>query len=154
VLWVWIMFALFPTALASAAQARAAPPDQREIVRRAAIDTAILLPVLVFAMTLAVPAVVLIVLTVTAMLRQHSLASGRRVALVLLLGNLLGGVTAVVAYNLLSAAPTFGFLASLLLLIGLLFGQQIARGRGRRAALRYRLRHPSDRLWHGRSAAV
>jgi hypothetical protein len=128
VLWVWIMFALFPTALASAAQARAAPPDQREIVRRAAIDTAILLPVLVFAMTLAVPAVVLIVLTVTAMLRQHSLASGRRVALVLLLGNLLGGVTAVVAYNLLSAAPTFGFLASLLLLIGLLFGQQIARG--------------------------
>jgi Protein of unknown function (DUF2955) len=128
VLWVWIAFALFPTALASAAQAPAAPLDQREIVRRAAIDTAILLPVLVFAMTLAVPAVVLIVLTVTAMLRQHSLASGRRVALVLLLGNLLGGVAAVVAYNLLSAAPTIGFLASLLLLIGLLFGQQIARG--------------------------
>jgi hypothetical protein len=119
-------FALFPTALASAAQAPAAPPDQRDIVRRAVIDTAILLPVLVFAMTLAVPAVVLIVLTVTAMLRQHSLASGRRVALVLLLGNLLGGVTAVVAYNLLSAAPTIGFLASLLL-IGLPFGQQIAR---------------------------
>jgi Protein of unknown function (DUF2955) len=127
VLWVWIAFALFPTTLAAAAPAPAAPPDQREIVRRAAIDTAILLPVLVFAMTLAVPAVVLIVLTVTAILRQHSLASGRRVALVLLLGNLLGGVTAVVAYNLLSAAPTIGFLASLLLLIGLLFGQQIAR---------------------------
>jgi Protein of unknown function (DUF2955) len=128
VLWVWIMFALLPTAPASATQATAAPPDQRDIVRRAAIDTAILLPVLVFAMTLAVPAVVLIVLTVTAMLRQHSLASGRRVALVLLLGNLLGGVAAVVAYNLLSAVPTIGFLASLLLLIGLLFGQQIARG--------------------------
>jgi hypothetical protein len=128
VLWVWIAFALFPTELASAAPTPAAPPDQREIVRRAAIDTAILLPVLVFAMTLAVPAVVLIVLTVTAMLRQHSLASGRRVALVLLLGNLLGGVTAVVAYNLLSAVPTIGFLVSLLFLIGLLFGQQIARG--------------------------
>ena len=128
VLSVWIAFALFPTALASAARVPAAPPDQREIVRRAAIDTAILLPVLVFAMTLAVPAVVLIVLTVTAMLRQHSLVSGRRVALVLLLGNLLGGMTAVVAYNLLSAAPTIGLLASLLLLIGLLFGQQIARG--------------------------
>jgi hypothetical protein len=118
VLWVWIAFALFPTALASATQSPVAPPDQREIVRHAAIDTAILLPVLVFAMTLAVPAVVLIVLTVTAMLRQHSLASGRRVALALLLGNLLGGATAVVAYGLLSAAPT----------IGSLFGRQIARG--------------------------
>jgi hypothetical protein len=33
-----------------------------------------------------------------------------------------------IAHNLLSAVPTLGFLACLLLLIGLLFGERIARG--------------------------
>jgi hypothetical protein len=42
---------------------------------------------------------------------------------------------------------------SLLLLIGLLFGRQIARG-GAGAPLFDRLGHLPDRLWHGRSAAV
>jgi hypothetical protein len=130
VLWVWIAFALFPAVAPAAgrAAAAAAPLEQREIIRRAAISTAVLLPVMVIAMTLAIPAVVLIVLTVTAVLRQHNLASGRQVALGLLLGNLLGGATALAAYNLLSAVPTLGFLASLLLLIGLLFGRRIAGG--------------------------
>jgi hypothetical protein len=154
VLWVWIAFALFPTALASATQSPVAPPDQREIVRHAAIDTAILLPVLVFAMTLAVPAVVLIVLTVTAMLRQHSLASGRRVALALLLGNLLGGANGSCrlrplergADNRLSDDPSPSHRPAV---------RPADRARrGRCAAVRYRLGHLPDRLWHGRSAAV
>jgi len=136
VLWVWLVFALFPTVAPPGAQRASAPapPEPPEIMRRAAIDAAILLPVIVLAMTFSIPAVVLIVLTVTAVLRQHCLATGRQVALGLLLGNLLGGATALIAYNLLGAVPTFGFLASLLLLIGLLFSQRIARG-GAAAAL-------------------
>jgi hypothetical protein len=130
VLWVWLVFALFPSVAPPGAQRAsvAAAPEPPEIMRRAAIDAAILLPVIVLAMTFSIPAVVLIVLTVTAVLRQHSLATGRRVALSLLLGNLLGGASALIAYNLLGAVPTLGFLASLLLLIGLLFSQRIARG--------------------------
>jgi hypothetical protein len=128
VLWVWLAFALFPDVVPPDARRAsiAAPPESPEIVRRAAIDAAVLLPVIVLAMTFSIPAVVLIVLTVTAVLRQHNLASGRRVALGLLLGNLLGGASALVAYGLLDAVPTLGFLASLLLLIGLLFGHLIA----------------------------
>ena len=83
VLWVWLVFALFPSVAPPGAQRAsvAAPPELSEIMRRAAIDAAILLPVIVLAMTFSIPAVVLIVLTVTAVLRQHSLATGRRVAL-------------------------------------------------------------------------
>jgi hypothetical protein len=130
VLWVWLLFALFPSVPPAGVQpaSAAAAPEQPEIIRQAAIDAAILLPIIVLGMTFSIPAAALIVLTVTAILRQHCLATGRRVALGLLHGNLLGGVVALIAYNLLGAVPTLGFLASLLLLIGLLFGRQIARG--------------------------
>ena len=67
----------------------------------------------------------MIILTVTAVLRQHSLAGGRQVALGLLLGNLMGGLTAMVAYELLSAVPTLGFLAALLLLVSLVYARLI-----------------------------
>jgi hypothetical protein len=86
----------------------------------------VLLPVILLAMTLEVPAALVIVLTVTAVLRQHSIAGGRQAALALLLGNLLGGVAAVIAYQLLSAAPTLAFLAALLFLISLVFAHLIA----------------------------
>ena len=130
VLWVWLLFALFPSVLPAGAQrASVAPaPQPPEIIRQAAIDAAILLPIIVLGMTFSIPAVSLIVLTVTAVLRQHCLATGRQMALVLLRGNLLGGAAALIAYNLLGAVPTLGFFVSLLLLMGLLFGQRIARG--------------------------
>jgi uncharacterized membrane protein YccC len=101
----------------------AAPPDG--IVRTALTDTAVLLPVLLLAMTLEVPAALVIVLTVTAVLTQHNIAGGRRVALGLLLGNLVGGVTAAVVYQLLSAVPTLGFLTALLLLVSLVYARLI-----------------------------
>ena len=46
-------------------------------------------------------------------------------ALGLLLGNLLGGLTAMVAYQLLTAVPTLGFLAALVLLVSLFYARLI-----------------------------
>jgi hypothetical protein len=129
VLWVWLLHALLPDPEAATARlpgaedATAAPSG--EVVREALTDTAVLLPVLLVAMTLEVPAALVVILTVTAVLRQHSLAGGRQVALSLLLGNLLGGLTAVVAYELLSATPTLGFLTALLLLVSLFYARLI-----------------------------
>jgi hypothetical protein len=76
-------------------------------------------------MTFEVPAALVIILTVTAVLSQRNIAGGRRVALGLLLGNLMGGITAVVAYQLLTAVPTPGFLAALLLFISLVHARLI-----------------------------
>lgn len=129
VLWVWLLHTLLPdpqaaTARLPGAEGAATPPNGA--IRAALTDTAVLLPVLLAAMTFEVPAALVIVLTVTTVLRQNSLASGRPVALGLLLGNLLGGLTAVVAYELLSAVPTLGFLTALLLLISLSYARPIA----------------------------
>jgi uncharacterized membrane protein YccC len=129
VLWTWLLSALLPDleevrSRIPDVEGATAPPGS--VGREALADTAVLLPVILLAMTFEVPAALVIVLTVTAVLRQHSIAGGRQVALGLLLGNLVGGVTAVVAYQLLSAAPTLGFLAALLFLISLVFAYLIA----------------------------
>ena len=128
VLWAWLLHALLPDPEGAASRAPtpggpAAPPGG--VVRAALTDTAVLLPVLLLAMTLEVAAALVIVLTVAAVLGQHNIAGGRRVALGLLLGNLMGGATAVVAYQLLSAVPTLGFLAALLLLVSLVYARLI-----------------------------
>lgn len=126
-LWVWALHALLPDPEPAApgmpAPGAAAAPG--EATRCALTETAVLLPVLLAAMTLEVAAALVIILTVSAILRQHSVAGGRPVALGLLLGNLVGGVTALVAYQLLSAVPTLGFLAALMLLVGLLYARPI-----------------------------
>lgn len=130
VLWAWLLHALLPDLEAAAPRApapgSAAAPPPAEVVRTALTDTAVLLPVLLLAMTFEVPAALVIVLTVTAILSQHNIAGGRQVALALLLGNLMGGITAVLAYQLLSAVPTPGFLTALLLLVSLLYARLIA----------------------------
>ena len=153
VLWAWLLQALLPDPETAASRVptserAAAPPDG--IVRTALTDTAVLLPVLLLAMTLEVPAALVIVLTVTAVLTQHNIAGGRRVALGLLLGNLVGGVTAVVAYQLLSAVPTLGFLTALLLLVSLVYARLITGADGARPALRHGAHHLRHRLRHGR----
>ncbi len=128
VLWAWLLQALLPDPetvappIPSPGGIAAAPG---EVVRTALTDMAVLLPVLLLAMTLEVPAALVIVLTVTAVLTQHNIAGGRRVALGLLLGNLVGGVTAAVAYQLLSAVPTLSFLTALLLLVSLVYARLI-----------------------------
>lgn len=128
VLWAWLLHALLPDLESAPSQVpapggAAAPPG--EVARTALVDMAVLLPMLLFVMTFEVPAALVIILTVTAILGQHDVVGGRRVALGQLLGNLMGGITGMVAYQLLSAVPTPGFLAALLLLISLVYARLI-----------------------------
>jgi hypothetical protein len=129
VLWTWLLYALLPDlekvrSRMTDVKGAAAPPSRAG--GEALADTAVLLPVILVAMTFEVPAALVIVLTVTAVLRQHGITGGRRVALALLLGNLVGGGTAVIAYQLLSAVPTLALLATLLFLVSLVFAHLIA----------------------------
>jgi hypothetical protein len=67
------------------------------------------------------------VLTVIGILRQPADLSGGT-ATGLILGNLVGGVAATAAYFLVTLLPSPGFLLLVALLVGLLFGDRIARG--------------------------
>jgi hypothetical protein len=131
VLWVWLLHALLPEPAAPAPPVSepegAAPPPGR-VIGAALVDVAVLLPVILVAMTLEVAAALVIVLAVTAIVSHHDIGAGWRVATGLLLSNLIGGAVAVVAYQLLSAVPTLTFLAAVLLLVSLLFARPIVSG--------------------------
>jgi hypothetical protein len=138
VLWVWLLHALLPEPGAAAPRAPepgGATPPPANVVGGALVDAAVLLPVILVAMTLEVAAALVIVLAVTAIVSQHDVGTGWRVAAGLLLSNLIGGAAAAAAYQVLSAVPTPGFLAALLLLVGLLFARAIVAGGTARAPL-------------------
>jgi hypothetical protein len=137
VLWVWLVHALLPEPAAPAPPVPepegTAPPPGRIV--DALVDVAVLLPVILAAMTLEVAAALVIVLTVTAIVSHHDIGAGWRVATALVLSNLIGGAAAVIAYELLSAVPTPGFLAAVTLLVSLLFARPIVGGGPARAPL-------------------
>jgi hypothetical protein len=119
----WIMFAVFP---APATVADLAPPTRPASPRTALTNLLILLPVLsLFLVTSRMTFVVLMVIVGIIRLRDRSGAP--RAALGLLLGNILGGVVATIVYAFLSVQTGMIFFLLVVLLVGLIFGGQIAK---------------------------
>jgi len=121
----WIMFALFP---APPADLDAPPPAIRAAEPRTAFaNTMVLLPVLLLFMiggntTFVVPMVIV------AIIRLRDRSGAPRAALGLLLGNILGGLTATVAYNFLVVQSGIAFFLLLVAAVGLMFAARISAG--------------------------
>ena len=119
----WLAHALFPAARGGGAgtPAPAPTPVGGEWLRAAIL----LLPV---AWYLGKPdeATFPLVVAVLTILRQAKLSMGTRLAIGLLIGNVIGGIAATAAYAVLSLSPTFATLCFLLLAMGLYFGGRIA----------------------------
>jgi len=125
VLLAFAAHAFFPTrALAEAVSARAqggAP------VAVALANAAVLMSLVIYFMLTVSPVSIVAVLTVIGILRQPADLSGGTAA-GLILGNLVGGLAATAAYMLVTLLPSPAFLLLVVLLVGLLFGDGIARG--------------------------
>jgi hypothetical protein len=136
----WIAHALFPAPV-SAVRLETNRPDPLDqpwqvisVARVALLKTLIVLPVvIVFLFYDLASALVVLVITIT-IVRQQDVGKGSKSAFALLLGNIMGGIAATMAYGLLKAYPTLLFLFLLMVLIGLWFGGRIALG-GPRAPL-------------------
>jgi len=121
----WLAHALFPSRLgpaaAKAVPAPAASPVGGEWLRAAIL----LLPVGLY---LGEPdgASFPLVVAVLTILRQVEFGMGKRLAIGLLIGNLIGGIAATIAYAALSLFPEFATLCLILLAAGLFFGGRIA----------------------------
>ncbi len=126
VLLVFAAHALFPTrvqAELTSAPAREEPAP----VAVALANTAVLMSLVIYFMLTVSPVSIVVVLTVISILRQPaSLGGGTGVGLIL--GNLVGGLAATAAYLLITLLPSAAFLLLVVLLVGLLFGDRIARG--------------------------
>jgi hypothetical protein len=124
----WVAYALFPdlpgTAVATAI-AEGWAPDPHDLEQRAAVTTAVVYPValLFYGFGLTGDLVVLVFIAILA--QQPSLTAGRKAGGALILGNLAGGVAAMVFYELLVVAPSFGFFLTLTFLTVLVLGTKI-----------------------------
>ena len=115
----WVAYALFPdppgTAVATATAA-AAVPDPLSLEERAATTTVVVYPVALFFYGFGLTGHILVLIFIAILAQQPSLTAGRKVGGALIAGNLAGGIGAMVFYELLVAAPSFGFFLSLMFL--------------------------------------
>lgn len=128
---VWIAYALFPAPpnpaqAAGAATPVALPPGHAALV--AISDTLVLLPLLVtFIVRGDINNIVILMITMN-LLREIELAHSRRLALAILLANLLGGVLAVLAHQFIQLSDNLFLFLLTVFLAGLWFGGRLVRG--------------------------
>ncbi len=111
----------------AAASAPARPPADSPL-KLALLSSAVVMPLvlvyLLFGLSDAMPVLITTVLLVI----NFDLSRGRAQAMVMILGNLLGGVLGIALHTLLLVAPSLWTLAALLFVVLLGFGQRIAAG--------------------------
>jgi hypothetical protein len=135
---VWVAHAAFP--VPAAAVTDAAPPGSSRSVepstasRQALFDTLVLIPVVTWYILDATQVAVVVLIIIVTLLRQHDPQHGQRAALGVILGNLLGGIAAVIAYNLILLSNTLPFFITVCLAASLIFAGRIATA-GARAPL-------------------
>jgi DUF2955 family protein len=126
VLLTFAAHAFFPTR-APAEPVPALPQEEGASVAVALANAAVLMSVVIYFMLSQSTVSIVMVLTVISILRQPtSLGGGTGVGLII--GNLAGGLAATAAYLLVTLLPSPAFLLLVALLVGLVFGDRIARG--------------------------
>jgi hypothetical protein len=128
---VWIAYALFPPPPSSAQSAGPPAPIALSPARAAQVaisDTLVLLPLLVtFIVRGDINNIVILMITIN-LLREIELVGSRRLALAILLANLLGGVLAVLAHQFILLSGSLLLFLLTVLLAGLWFGGRLVRG--------------------------
>lgn len=119
----WIMFAVFP----AVPQPDSGPRIARQASAKAAFaNTVVLLPLIVWCMIGGRMSFVLLIVSIAIIRAGRD--GGPRAAMGLLLGNLLGGIAATIAYGVVVMQPSIVFFLLVVLLVGLTFGARIAAG--------------------------
>jgi hypothetical protein len=138
ILFVWVGHALFPDSLAAPMGAPppdksppATKPDNAEARRSAYRSLLIVLPVLIwFLLSSASASYAAVMIKVASMGQQASLDHTRKAAKSLLVSTLLGGLAAIVAWQILSIYTSLVLYSLLVVLCGLVFGPRIFKERG------------------------
>ena len=131
---LWLAFVLIPEKPPEEGQKprpKAEPPSRQEAIRSAWRSTAIVLPVIVFLLFYAGSASYLIVMIkVATMGQQAENDNTKAVGKSLLMSTFIGGIGAVIIWNLMSVWPSLINLILLVTLAGLLMGRKIFQGQG------------------------
>jgi hypothetical protein len=135
---VWVAHAAFPAPPAVAAAVTPAAASSLDeplaAARYALLDTIVLMPLLIFYILNATEAAIVVLIVVVTLLRQADRQRGKSAALGLILGNLIAGVAAGIAYNVILLGNTLPFFVTVCLAATLMFAGRIATA-GNRAAV-------------------
>jgi hypothetical protein len=127
---VWVAHAAFPAPAAvpgAATPATATSSDEPVVAARyALLDTLVLIPLLAWFILNATEAAIVVLIVVVTLLRQTDRQQGKSAALGLILGNLIAGVAAGIAYNLILLGNTLPFFVTVCLAATLMFAGRIA----------------------------
>jgi uncharacterized membrane protein YccC len=94
--------------------------------RNALLNTLVLLPVLIWFILDATEVAVVVLIVIVTLLRQLDPQRGQRAALGLILGNLIGGIAAAIAYNRILLSNTLLFFVLVCLAASLMFAGRLA----------------------------
>jgi len=129
---VWLAYVLIPDPADAepGAPSRAspkekpAPPSSDICMSRAAVNTIVVFPVVAMFLYLGLTSVLILVF-VALLSMQPDIATGKRAGKALIVGNLMGGVAAIIVFELLVMVPELLFLLLLTLIVGLWFGGRL-----------------------------
>jgi len=134
---LWLAYVLIPERPVEAVakpKPKVEPPSREEAIRSAWRSTAIVLPVIVFFLFYAGSSSYLVVMIkVASMGQQAENDKTKAVGKSLLMSTLIGGIGAVIIWNLMSIWPSLIFLTLLVILGGLIMGRKIFEGQGMHA---------------------
>lgn len=126
ILMVWVVFGLFPDKeppkLPTNAPLPPPPLTPRERYNRALLSTLVILPVFVLFYAFQLAGSILILIFIGILSMEPSFAKNFQAGKALIIGNVLGGIVSILAYNLLVIAPHFSFLILVVLSGGLFLG--------------------------------
>lgn len=129
---IWVSHAVFPDPpLAEAGMAKkkaAATLDKQRAAKHALVRTLVILPLEIYVL-IGNQTSDLKILIFAAMLAQSpNLTAGAAGGRAMIIGNMFGGLVAIIIYQFLKWCPSFVFLVALFGLLGLVFGRQIFSG--------------------------
>ncbi len=134
IFFLWLAYVLIPEKPVEAVakpKPKVEPPSREEAIRSAWRSTAIVLPVIVFFLFYAGSSSYLVVMIkVASMGQQAENDKTKAVGKSLLMSTLIGGIGAVIIWNLMSIWPSLIFLTLLVILGGLIMGRKIFEGQG------------------------
>jgi hypothetical protein len=131
ILIIWIIYYLFPLTTpenqSPTAQEKkpvgTAVPDQRQRFTTALFSSLVIMPVYLLFYFAEITNALLVLVFIAILSMQPAFAKDWKVGKALIIGNTIGGLAAIVVYNLLTIVPEYSFLIMLVLLSGLIFGQ-------------------------------
>ena len=134
IFFLWLAYVLIPEKPVEAVakpKPKVEPTSREEAIRSAWRSTAIVLPVVVFFLFYAGSSSYLVVMIkVASMGQQAENDTTKAVGKSLLMSTLIGGIGAVIIWNLMSIWPSLIFLTLLVILGGLIMGRKIFEGQG------------------------